>query len=48
MSMFGGLWKHQNTPACTESVGLQNAEAGHYMEEEEDEEGTSLVTQVPQ
>ena len=37
MSEFGGLlWKHQNNPACTESVkSLQNVEVGHYTEEEE-------------
>ena len=37
MSEFGGLLKHQKNPACTKSVtGLQNAEFGHYTEEEEE------------
>ena len=26
MSEFGGLWKHQNNPACTKSVSVQNVE----------------------
>ena len=30
ISEFGGLWKHQNNPACTQSVkSLQNVEVGH-------------------
>ena len=34
MPEFGGLWKHQNNSACTDSVkSLQNVEAGHYTEE---------------
>ena len=37
MSEFGGLWKHQNNPACTKSVkSLQNVEVGHYIGEEEE------------
>ena len=39
MSEFGGLWQHQNNPACNKSVkSLQSVEAGHYKEEEEKEE----------
>ena len=30
--------KYQNNPACTESVSLQNAEVGHFTEEEDDVE----------
>ena len=37
MSEFGGLWKHQTNPACTKSVSLHHAEAGHYTKEEEEE-----------
>ena len=34
MSEFGGLWIHQNNPACAESVkSLQNVEVRHYTEE---------------
>lgn len=29
MSEFGGLWKHQDNPACTKSVSLQTVEVGH-------------------
>ena len=36
MSEFGGLWKHQNKPACTKSVSVQNVKVGHYTKEEED------------
>ena len=35
MSELGGLWKHQNNPACTESVSLHNVEVGHYTIGEE-------------
>ena len=35
MSEFGGLWKQQNNPACTESVSLHNVEVGHYTKGEE-------------
>ena len=37
MSEFGGLWKHQNNPACTkkwQAQSLQNVEVRHYTEEE--------------
>ena len=37
MSLFGGLWKHQNNPACTGGRGggvilvlTETAEVGHY------------------
>ena len=41
MSEFGGLWKHQNNPACTKSVkSLQNVEVGLYAKEEH---GDTLV-----
>ena len=33
MSEFDGLWKHENNPANTKSVSLQNVEVGHYIEE---------------
>ena len=37
MSEFGGLWKHQNNPASTESVkSLHSFEVGHYTREEEE------------
>ena len=38
MSVIGGLRKHLNNLACTESVrvGLKTVEAGHYTDEEED------------
>ena len=36
MSEFGGLQKHPNNPACTQSVSLQNVEVGHYIEKEEE------------
>ena len=36
MSEFGGLWKHQTNPACTESVSLHHVEVGHYTKEEEE------------
>ena len=37
MSEFGGLWKHPNNPAGTESVrAFKSAEVGHYREEEEE------------
>ena len=35
MSQFGGLWKQQNSPACTESVCLHNVEVGHYRKKED-------------
>ena len=31
---FSEIWKHQNNPACTKSVNLQNVEVGHYTEDE--------------
>ena len=37
MSEYGGLWKHQNNPACTKSVGLQNVKAEHYISNMEEE-----------
>ena len=41
MSEVGGLWKHQNNPACTKSVkSLQNGEVGLYAKEEH---GDTLV-----
>ena len=36
MSVFYGLWKHQNNPACTKSVSLHNVEVGHCLEREEE------------
>lgn len=30
MSEFGGLRKHENSPACTKSVKVHNVEVGHY------------------
>ena len=37
MSEFGGLWKHQNNPACTktkcQTESLHNVEVGHWTEE---------------
>ena len=44
MSEFGGLWKHQNNPACTKKEKkkkghcLQNVEVAQNTEEEEEEE----------
>ena len=35
MSQFGGLWKQQNNPACTESVSLHNAEVGYCRKEDQ-------------
>ena len=35
MSEFGGLWKHQNNPACTNIVSLHNVE--------EEEEGRLVL-----
>ena len=32
--MFRGLWKHQNSQACSENVSLQSVKVGHYTEEE--------------
>ena len=38
MSELGGLWKHQNNPACTKKCQcVQSAEVGHYTEEVEEE-----------
>ena len=38
MSGFGGLWKQQNNSACTKNVrSLQNAEVGHYTEDDEEQ-----------
>ena len=34
MSEFGGFWKHQNNPACTKSISLQNVKIGLYTEGE--------------
>ena len=31
MSDFGGSWKHQNNPACTESVSLHTVEVGRVQ-----------------
>ena len=36
MSKFGELWKQQNNTGCTTIVSLQNVDAGHYTEEEEE------------
>ena len=36
VSGLGGLWKHQNNPACTRNVkSVQGIEAGPYTQEEE-------------
>ena len=40
MSELGGLWKHQNNPAYTNTVSL------HSVEEEEAEEESRLVLMV--
>ena len=41
MSELGELWKHQNKPASTESVRLQNIEVGHLTGEDEEKEKES-------
>ena len=38
MSVFDGLWKHQNYPVCTKSVSLHDVEVGHYTKEDEEKE----------
>ena len=38
MSEYGGLWKHQNNPACTKRVSLQNVKAEHYISNMEEEQ----------
>ena len=42
MSELGGLWKHQNNPAYTNTVSLHSVEE----EEEEEEEESRLVLMV--
>ena len=44
MSVIGGLRKHLNNLACTESVrvGLKTVEAGRYTDEEEDSPPTCI------
>ena len=37
MSQFDGFWKHQNKPACAETVKSLHTEVEHYTEEEERE-----------
>ena len=44
MSVLGGLWKHQNNPACTRSASLHNVAVGHYTEEEQRKNATLSPT----
>jgi len=39
MSELGGLWKHQNNPACFKKCQSlrRSTEAGHYTKEDEED-----------